>query len=170
LFLQQPLGQVLALQVAGLLQVPLSQVWPDAQAWHAPPAFPHAATSVPGLQVLPAQQPVQVAGEQSVVQLPCEQLSPTAHFLHARPPLPQALVLVPLLHWSPSQQPLHELDVQVHLPLTQLWLEAQGRQIAPPTPQAWIVFPGLHLPPASQQPPGQLWALQVCGIVAQLPA
>lgn len=74
---QQP-GQFAALQVTGVSQtrvVPL-HVWPVAvQLRHAAPRVPHAVESAPVTQVLPLQQPLQLAGPQVGV--------PTQ-----RPPLP----------------------------------------------------------------------------------
>jgi hypothetical protein len=51
---QQPLGHEAALQP---LHAPDSQLCPDGHAWQAPPPAPHAEVVLPGMQLLPAQQP-----------------------------------------------------------------------------------------------------------------
>jgi hypothetical protein len=51
--------------------------------------------------------------------------------------------------------------LQVHFPDTHAWLEPQVLQGLPPVPQALLVFPAAQLPWLSQQPLGQLLALQV---------
>ena len=62
---QQPVGQLLALQVL-LVQTPPLHCWFAAQTWQAPPPLPHAAGMLPGLTQVPLaeQHPEQLAGLQ----------------------------------------------------------------------------------------------------------
>ena len=71
---QQPLGQVLALQ---LLHTPLTQVSPPGQVTHGRPALPQAEAELPK-QVLPEQQPVGHEAP-SQTQAPPAQRCPAVH-------------------------------------------------------------------------------------------
>jgi hypothetical protein len=66
----QHLVQLLGLQAVVLLQVPVVQSCPVPQLVQGAPFLPQAEGSVPALQMLPAQQPLQVPGAQLVEQPP----------------------------------------------------------------------------------------------------
>lgn len=53
--------------------------------------------------------------------------------------------------------------MQVHFCDEHAWVVEHAAHTAPPLPQAVFVVPGWQVPPESQQPLGQLAALQVCG-------
>jgi hypothetical protein len=76
---QQPM-QLTELQP---LQAPAVQLWPTGQLWHMVPAVPQVPASVPGRQILPEQQPVQLV--ESHTQLPFAQCWPAPQ----AGPLPQ---------------------------------------------------------------------------------
>ena len=63
---QQPLGQVLALQVLPPLHRPALQVWPLAHTPQVSPPAPHAEVLVPTWQTLPWQHP---SGQFSALQV-----------------------------------------------------------------------------------------------------
>jgi hypothetical protein len=100
--LQQPLGQLVALQT----QAPLTHAWPDAQATQVAPLVPQLvavcearATQAP---LLVQQPPGQLVGLQ-VRHLPLLQNWPLAHF------------------WLQPPQLLASVSVLVQAPLQQVW-------------------------------------------------
>jgi hypothetical protein len=164
---QQPFGHVEALHVDGWHE-PMVQVSPAGHAVHARPPIPHAPVVLPGSQV-PAllQQPVgQVAGLHVGWQLWAVHASPGGHAVQLPPPLPHAIVVVPVSQKpSASQHPLGQvagLHVgPLHTPPEQVSPGGHGRQAFPPVPQARVLVPGSQFPKLSQQPFGQVIALQV---------
>jgi hypothetical protein len=155
---QQPFGQVVALQT----QAPLTHGWPAAQATHAPPPVPQDWLDVPAWQVpLPSQQPL---GQH--VLTPAEVVQTWLVGQQAKP-----LKRLPTQVVPPAQQkPTTELT-----PIPQVWLLAQqvpvvvqawfgphAAHAAPFAPQVvadWEKY-AMQLPLPSQQPLGQLVALQ----------
>jgi hypothetical protein len=123
---QQPWGQVVGLQSA---QAPPAHMRPP-QSWQAAPPLPQLVATVPGRQVLLAQQPL---GHEvrSQTHAPPTQRCPAPH---GAPPAP---------HW---QAPVVEQRSAL--------LAAHARQVAPPIPQASIVVGVLQVLPV-QQPLGQ---------------
>ena len=107
---QQPLGQVVLLQVA-THEVPL-HVWLVPQLVHVAPPVPQAALMVPAWQTLPWQQPPgQVVTLQLEVERHCVplQLWPLPQVMHTPPPVPHALVAVPGWHTFSAQQPVGQV-------------------------------------------------------------
>jgi hypothetical protein len=131
--LQQPFGQLVASQT----QRP-TQRWP---AW----------------QGNPLPQP----------QAPPRQLSASSGSQGAQAPAatPHALVVGGLKHTAPWQQPAGQ-ELMLQTLVTHAWLVhdsvvLQTLQRAPPEPQAAIAVPGWQAPLTSQQPMGQVAALQL---------
>lgn len=158
------------------------QVWPElAQLWHCWPFAPHVVASVPGRHLSPTQQPLQFVASQRVVlharvavshARPCSSQSE-----HARPPLPHALASVPeRQRWRPSsklQQPFghdagpHPGSSRPHTRLavqTEKPSDGQSAQRPPAEPHARESVPVRQIPAASQQPVGQVEALQGRGV------
>ena len=85
----------------------------------------------------------------------------------ALPIEPQSVAVGVVMHCAPAQQPLGQLAAEqpTQVPASHAWLSPQAAQAAPPVPQAVCATPGRQLPPVSQQPLGQVVALQ-----SQVPA
>ena len=204
---QQPIGHDAALQT----QAPATQRWPAPQAAPMPHAHlparqesatlalqaTQAAAPVPQfisvgimLQVLPAQQPMQLFGLQAPRQTPLVHMPMLAHAAHAAPPAPQTIAVLPA--WQTpiaSQQPFgHETLLQAQAPLTHCWPSAQAAlpaqvhlpaeqpsavtmsqaaQAPPPVPQ--VAKAGMVHAPLAQQPLGQVLASQAQAPLAHLP-
>jgi len=156
------------------LHTPPQQKRPVAHVTQPPPPNPQALLAVPGLHVLPSQQPVvQLAVvhwhwppthacplTQVETHRPPWQVSQGPHAWQARPPTPQAPLLRPGLQVLPSQQPSGQLAaVQTHDPLRHSVPEGHATQIAPLLPQAVLAVPGLQSLP-SQHPVAQLAGVQ----------
>ena len=128
------------------------------------PLMPHADGSLPATQMLDElQQPVQLGQAQVLVQFCWLHFSPlpVLQALQAVA-LPHAASVVPGWHWVPLQQPAgQETGVHVQRLFEHSWLEPHLVQGAPPLPQAPEVLPGWQAPLLSQQPFGQMVALQV---------
>jgi hypothetical protein len=165
---QHPLGQLEALHVAPW-QDPALHMSPGGQGTQALPPLPHAIELLPGSQTpVMLQQPVgHVAALQGGGwQVPAGQLSPGGHAAHRLPPLPHALVLVPISQKpSASQHPVGHVEGShggpLHSPAEQESAGGHGKQAWPPVPHANMLLPGSQFPRPSQQPFGQLEALQV---------
>ena len=144
--LQQPVGQLLALQT----HAPPTHWVPEG---HGPPVEPH--THIPftqlsawlGLQLTHAAPPVPQAVAPVVV----------THTLPLQQPVGQLLALqtqAPMRHWVPEGHG-PPVEPHTHFPFTQLSAPApQFTQMAPPVPQVLTVA-GWQTPPL-QQPVGQL--------------
>jgi len=166
----QQLEQLLLEHRNESLHTPPLQVSNAPHFWHAIPAIPQAARSVPGLHTSPSQQPVgQVLQSQPLAHLPAKHLVPLAHCWHGEPFWPQVASRKPGLQKSPSQQPVQEVVVQVHFPLTHPWLDPHTAQAAPPVPQAGEVLPGTQLPRLSQHPVAQVVALHWVEVASHVP-
>jgi hypothetical protein len=165
--LQQPLGQVVALH--GVVHAPALQDWPDVQALHAAPPFPHWATVWEdcATQVFPLQQPLgQLVPLHGTVQTPAEQTFPAAQAEQVLPALPHWVALCAdcATQVLPLQQPEGQvvvLQIAVQDPAAQAWPAAHAAHAAPPFPQrdvdcADVATQVLPL----QQPDGQVVALQ----------
>jgi hypothetical protein len=115
-----------------LSQTPFEQA-PEEQVWQARPPAPQAAVLLPGMQVVPAQQPPAHEAP-SQTQAPATQCSP----------LPQG---APLPHWQvpAAEQP-------------SVAMASHAVQLAPGAPQL-ARLRGLHVP-LSQQPSGHEAASQ----------
>jgi hypothetical protein len=165
---QQPVGQLVALQVMPM-QDPDVHVSPGGHGSQVSPPLPHDIVVSPASQrPAPSQHPVgQVAALQGGGwHVPALQLSPGGHAVHAIPPLPHSFVVVPPSQKpSASQQPDgHVAGSHVgplHTPAEQESAGGHGRQALPPVPQAEVLVPDSQSPEPSQQPEGQLMALQV---------
>jgi hypothetical protein len=172
---QHPSGQVVGVHVAPW-HTPATHESPDAHASQAAPPVPHAFRVVPVWHTPePLQQPVgQVeALHAATLQLPAVQLSPDGHAVQVAPPVPHAAFVLP--GWQTpvmSQQPVgHVMALQVdplQAPPTQVSVDGQVAHVAPPVPQNAVVVPASQIPVLSQQPVGQLAALQGGGL--QVPA
>lgn len=99
--LQQPVGQVAALQVAVATHTPPSaeHIEPAPHAAQLRPPTPHAVVLVPGWQTPETQQPGQFAGPHGSTHAWLEHV--VAQLEHATPPVPQASALVPVRHTPP---------------------------------------------------------------------
>jgi hypothetical protein len=126
--------------------------------------MPHADGSLPVTQTFDVvQQPAQLGQAQVLVQVCWLHFSPPA-VLQALQVVafPHMASAVPGWHWLPLQQPVgQEVGVQAQTFAEHSWLEPHFAQAAPPLPQAPEVLPGWQTPMLSQQPPGQVAALQV---------
>jgi len=82
---QQPIGHELGPQLCGSLQMPITQVSVAPQVWQLCPLWPQLSLVVPPLQMVPSQQPRQLAAEQlpPLLQLPPTHPSVAPHFLQA---------------------------------------------------------------------------------------
>jgi hypothetical protein len=138
----------------------------------APPA-PHAASVLPATHFDPSQQP---DGQEAAVQVQTRfwQACVEAHCVHATPFWPQAVAVMPETQVPvESQQPFGQV-VELHVGAVvqtlalQYWPVLQMAQAAPPFPQACSLVPGAQLPFESQQPLGQVVALQVKAVQALL--
>ena len=111
LLAQQPVGQVVGLQVGGegLLQTPAEQVVPPPHGAHAPPLEPQAWRDVPTRQTEPAQQPGQFCFVHLVlleaVQRPEMQARPSSQLKFSTQVEPAGLE-------PPSQRPLMQRPAQ----------------------------------------------------------
>lgn len=118
---------------------------PATQSLQIPPRAPHAVTLAPLVQLPPAQQPLHGpalhAPPGTHVELDVSQIAPAGQSAGAVQPQPPATQMQ-ALDWHAAEAP-------------QAW------QSAPPVPQAMSRLPGWQAPLASQQPPGQVAALQV---------
>jgi hypothetical protein len=152
-------------------QTPDVQASLPPQALQTSPPFPHAAGVVATTQLLPTQQPGQVAalhvaGTWHVRSLGCPwgtQVRPLAvQLAHAEPCLPHAVESLPATQMLPLQQPpqfagLHD-GVPWHAPpppgaSAHVWpVEAQLVQACPFVPHAVDAVPVRHWSP-TQQPP-----------------
>lgn len=131
------------------------------QLEHGAPVVPHAAADVPGMHVLPAQHPAQLAEPHPppTVQTWFWQLSPlkVLHASHAAPPWPQALVKVPGWQTPPVQQPAQVVVPQApppppeHTPPVQVCPAAQAVHAAPFAPH-WLTEGTKHSPVDEQHP------------------
>jgi len=147
-----------------------------SQVTQAVPPVPHEPGPGGFTQLLPTQQPAQVALQ--VPQAPLMHVSPLAQGTQALPPVPQApaegATQSPMLEQQPVGQ---DVPVQRHWPFTHSWPGAQGacppHEQTPPMQlsavrgsQAPHAAPeGAHEPgdhwrqtPLLQQPPGQVVA------------
>ena len=85
----------------------------------ATPPVPQAVFAVPCLQVLPSQQPMQLAVVHTHVPLLLHSRPAVRQLAQTPPVVPQAVFAVPGLHWLFSQQPFGQLAVvHVHVPAT----------------------------------------------------
>jgi hypothetical protein len=143
-------------------------VSPVGHALHVLPPVPHAPELVPVSQKPSASQhPVgQVFALHVVpVHAPAVHESPGGQGRQALPPVPQAEVLVPDSQFPKlSQHPIGQLDalhvVPWHDPLLQVSPGGHATHAAPPLPQEVVLSPDWQVPVASQQPVGQVEALQ----------
>jgi hypothetical protein len=165
---QQPLGHVSKEHVAPW-HCPPTHASPDGHDAHAFPPEPQSFNVIPVWQApVASQQPVGhvVALHEELLHIPALQLSPDGHAVHAAPPLPHAPRVVPDSQKpSASQQPIGQLEalhvVPMHAPPVQESPGGHGRHALPPTPHADVLVPDSQIPRLSQQPFGQLVALQV---------
>jgi hypothetical protein len=141
------------LELGSISQNPDEQIWKLLpQLLHVAPPTPQAALEVPGRQVLPSQQPLQLPGPQPAAEHdPPEQVPPAApQSWQGTPPVPQAQLSLPPRHCVPSQQP-----GQLPGPQPGCWTQApwapqifpeaaQSAQGTPPCPQAASSAPGRH--------------------------
>jgi hypothetical protein len=124
---------------------------------------------------LPKQQPAQFAGphEGCTHWLLAHTRPEDAHCWHALPPAPQAFGSLPAKQMSRSQHPAGQFGGP-HGPtrLPQAWRLVSQRskpsarqfwQAVPTEPQAFSLSPGRQRPLLSQQPVGQVLALQPGG-------
>jgi hypothetical protein len=138
---QQPLGQVVALQVPRPEQVPLAwQVLPAPQTLQSCPGAPHA------IAVLPVwQAKVEVSMQPAhAVHTPAEQTSPVGHEPHAAPPVPHRLGVVTVMH-------VPEVLQQPFAQLVALQVPAMPPPVAVPPPVA--TPPPVEPPPVATPPP-----------------
>ena len=165
---QQPVGQVVALQMAATHTF----IWqvPEPQDWHVTPFFPQASVLVPPRHTPFWQQPpehVVASHRRSQTWL----VQVVAHCEQATPPVPHAPASVPAVHTPLKQQPegqVVESQVLTHTPASASQVPApHDRQPRPPMPHARLSRPPPQLAP-EQQPRGQFEGLQ--GEVVQVPA
>jgi hypothetical protein len=188
---QQPVGQVVALQLLAPAQTPLTQLL-GAHFSQVMPPVPQLVLSVrPGRQLVPEQQPAQVVGSQT--QAPPTQWLPAAQAVclvpqrqtpwfeqpsavsgsqaRQRPPLgPQKTNERVLQLRVPEQQPPgQEAELQTQSPPTQAWPTVQAGFVpqaqVPSAAQPFALVPshGLQVPPTGPQ------AATVGGAVQVLP-
>jgi len=160
--------------------LPFLQCFLPVQTWHVTPPRPQAASLGVVMQVVPWQQPVQLAGVQvggGLTQAEPLQTCPVAQATHAAPPEPQAPCALPFAQAPPVvQQPAQFAGPQgvttlLHWPpppgsaLHCAWNRppfVQSVQVAPAEPQAPTFVPGLQvsapLAAAVQHPVGQIEA------------
>jgi hypothetical protein len=165
---QHPIGQVFASH-AGPLQTPPVHESPGGHGKHAWPPVPHAEVLVPDSQ-LPrlSQQPL---GQLMLLQVipwqePALQLSPGGHGMHALPPLPHDPGVLPGSHTpAPLQQPVGHVEalhgIGSQAPPAQRSPGGHVEHALPPVPHALVLLPDSQKPRPSQQPVGQVEALQV---------
>jgi hypothetical protein len=185
--LQQP-AQLPGPQLAVVVQVPLWQVCVPVHATQTAPRAPHwlLVSLAIATQLLPLQQPVQLAGPQlppsiGVWQEPRLQDWPAWHPRQAEPPRPHcdvdSLLMVMHVLGLLLQQPAQLAGPQLppspcatQLPPTQACVAKQRLHCPPTGPQALPALPGWQSPLPSMQPwqVPLLWhtpsALQVCAL------
>jgi hypothetical protein len=154
---------------------------PDSQATHAAPLAPQSAFDVPGWQFsLASQQPVgqlvalhtqeplthaSPAGQLVGVQEhePPMHSCPVGHATQAAPFAPHCAAVGGVTHDVPLQQPVGqsvELQYGTQLCPVHSLPALHATHAAPPVPQSALAVPGWQLPLVSQQPAGQVVALQ----------
>ncbi len=162
---------------------PAEQVRPGMQAMQASPDCPQrvAPCAAGAMQVLPSQQPLQLAGPQEgagVAQVPASHDWPVAQARQAEPDPPQALALwaASFTHVPPWQQPAGQVSgVQSPSPVFKQALSMQAcpgrqaRQALPEVPHWPLVISGRGMQVSSSQQPAQLEA-EHPGAVAPHPA
>lgn len=116
--LQQPVGQVMAVQLAphgppSHAHAPAEQVCGEGQLAQLSPLLPQAVSVPPSRQVTPLQQPPHDAASQR--QAPEAQRCPVWHREHTPPPLPHAAESPPPTHALSTQQPAHDCESHVVL-------------------------------------------------------
>ena len=157
---------------------PGEQLCPVAeQSTHSSPPVPHVGSRIPSTQMLPTQQPEQLAGPQVVVEVQApastlQEVPVLVQSVHVAPPLPQAVGAEPIRQVPPStppQQPSQTPPLPHPVALaTHVWLVpsqeeptwSQSMQAAPSVPQAVSPMPRWQAPFSSQQPVGQVDAEQ----------
>jgi hypothetical protein len=158
--MQQPLEQVAELHVLVIVHVLFVHTSPAAvQLVQATPFDPHTVFDVPGLHVLPAQQPRQLEGPHVLVVLQTwlVQTSPEAvQLAHALPALPHWVFAVPGVHEPAEQQPEGQLEGPqpgvTHRPAEQIWpWIAQFMQSVPFVPHC-ALFVAVMQPLGEQHP------------------
>ena len=104
---------------------------------------------MPALQSTPAQQPLQLAGEQPepLLQIPLWHDCAAVHTVHRLPPFPQCADSVPERQTPLSQHPLHVVGPQPQLWFSHFWLLAQATHGTPFLPQASACVPSTQLSP-----------------------
>ena len=140
------------------------------------PPLPHAVLFVPGKQLSPLQQPVQLNVLHLLLKgmhLPFWQTSISLQETQGFPPAPQCLEVTPGKQFSFLQQPvqldvLHFLLDEIHLPFVQVSPGWQAMQETPPTPQLAISVPGIQKRPSQQ--PLQLRKLHLIPSSPELPS
>jgi hypothetical protein len=159
---QQPLGQLVALQT----HAPLTHAWPAAQAAQVVPIAPQvvALCDAKGTQTPLLQQPLEqqvlpqtwLVGQQLKLKLLSRQVSP----LGQQKPPTAWLRQTGLLEAKPIPQVL-PLGQQMPFAV-QVWPVGQAVHAAPPVPHSDAHWEAVwrHWPVLSQQPLGQLVALQ----------
>jgi hypothetical protein len=165
---QHPVPQLIGLHVTPR-HAPMKHASPGGHAVHATPPLPHAVELLPDWQTpAESQQPAGHVDALHVGTLhaPPLQLSPDGHDVQASPAVPHALVLVPDSQKpNASQHPFGQVagphEGPLHAPAVQESPGGHGKQALPPVPHAEVVVPDSQFPKPSQQPVGQVMALQV---------
>jgi hypothetical protein len=160
--LQQPIGQDAAVHSHAPV---LPQAWPLAQVPQAAPPVPHFALLSPAYatQALPAQQPSghDVASHTHWPFVPHSW--PVAHAAQAPPAIPHAAAVDVTQVPFAEQQPAHVLVPQLQAPFAQRFPGEHTVHAAPPDPHPALDSDVVHAPFESQQPVGQVCALQTVG-------
>jgi hypothetical protein len=167
-------------------QAPFEHV-PDPQFWHCDPPTPHAFCALPVMHIAPRQQPPQLEGPQGAATqtpaLPSHTAPTDEQFWQEAPFVPHVAFSVPSTQRKPpaplaSQQPVGQ-DAALHvcMGVSHAWLVGshcekpsvwQFAHVAPAVPHWVICVPAWQLPLPSQQPEGQVEALQVVVTVVQV--
>jgi hypothetical protein len=174
--LQHPAMQLFGPQAEGW-QLPFWQRFAPVQAAQATPPEPHCAllSLASGTQVLPTQQPAQLAGPQVGVQVPTWQVSVPVQAAQATPPRPHWVLFSPLtgMQVVPAQQPVQLVESQLPASgVPESWLPASGWPLSltplsgepesggPPSGEPESVAPASPPPPSGafwQTPEMQDW-------------
>ena len=156
---QQPFGQLVALQAPVPWQAPLEHCEPEGQAAQAAPLLPQAPAFcwAKAKQVVAlAQQPVQLAGPQAW-QMPLTQLWPAGQAAQAAPPAPQAAGPCAGQLDAASRRAAAAAGAVPHtaawqVPSTQVLPPVQAVHLSPSLPQAVLLVPFWQAPAQVQQP------------------